>query len=48
LSKNNNTPEKVLQTLQQTFSERGIILKGQPQISILNRDMPTDMVRLIE
>jgi phosphoribosyl 1,2-cyclic phosphodiesterase len=48
LSKNNNTPEKVLQTLQQTFSERGIILNGQQQISILNRNMPTDMIRLVE
>jgi phosphoribosyl 1,2-cyclic phosphodiesterase len=48
LSKNNNTPEKVLQTLHQAFSERGIILNGQQRISILNRDMPTDMIRLIE
>jgi phosphoribosyl 1,2-cyclic phosphodiesterase len=48
LSKNNNTPEKVLQTLQQTFSERGIILNGQQQISVLNRNMPTKMIRLIE
>jgi phosphoribosyl 1,2-cyclic phosphodiesterase len=48
LSKNNNTPEKVLQTLQQAFSERGIILNDQQRISVLNRDMPTDMIRLIE
>jgi len=48
LSKNNNTPEKVLQTLQQTFTERGIILNGQQQISVLNRDKPTNMIRLIE
>jgi len=48
LSKNNNTPEIVLQTLQRTFSERGIILNGQQQISILNRNIPTDMIRLIE
>jgi phosphoribosyl 1,2-cyclic phosphodiesterase len=48
LSKNNNTPEKVLQTLHQTFSERGIILNGQPQISVLNRNIPTNMIRLIE
>jgi phosphoribosyl 1,2-cyclic phosphodiesterase len=47
LSKNNNTPEIVLQTLQQTFSERGIIPKSHQQISILNRNMPTDMIRLI-
>jgi len=48
LSKNNNTPEIVLQTLQQTFSERGIILNDQQRISILNRNVPTDMIRLIE
>jgi len=48
LSKNNNSPEIVLQTLQQTFSERGIILNSQQQISILNRNKPTDMICLIE
>jgi phosphoribosyl 1,2-cyclic phosphodiesterase len=48
LSKNNNTPEMALQTLQRTFSERGIILNGQQKISILNRKIPTDMIRLIE
>ena len=48
LSKNNNTPELVLQTLQQAFSERGIVLNGKPRISILKRNMPTDIIRLIE
>jgi phosphoribosyl 1,2-cyclic phosphodiesterase len=48
LSINNNTPEIVLQTLLQTFSERGISLNGQLQISILNRNKPTNMIRLIE
>ena len=48
LSKNNNTPELVLQTLQNTFAERGIILNGQERISILNRNMPTEVIRLIE
>ena len=48
LSKNNNTPEKVLQTLQQTFADKGIIFDGQYRISVLNRDMPTDMIRLTE
>jgi phosphoribosyl 1,2-cyclic phosphodiesterase len=48
LSKNNNSPEKVLLTLQQTFSERGITLNGKQQISILNRNRPTDMISLIE
>ena len=46
LSKNNNTPELVLQTLEQTFSERGIILNGQQKISILNRYEPTEMIRI--
>jgi phosphoribosyl 1,2-cyclic phosphodiesterase len=48
LSKNNNTPEIVLQTLQQTFSERGILLNGHQRISVLNRNMPSNMIRLIE
>ena len=47
LSKNNNSAELVLQTLQRTFLERGIILNGQQRISILNRNTPTDMIRLI-
>ena len=46
LSKNNNTPEKALQTLLQTFSEKGIKLTDQPKISILNRNVPTEMIRL--
>ena len=48
LSKNNNTPEKALQTLQQTFSEKGINLNGQHRISVLNRNIPTGMIRLVE
>jgi phosphoribosyl 1,2-cyclic phosphodiesterase len=48
LSKNNNTPEKALQTLQLAFSERGINLKGQHRISILNRNVPSEMIRLVE
>jgi len=48
LSKNNNTPEKALQTLKQTFAERGINLNGQTQISILNRNIPTEILKLIE
>jgi len=47
LSKNNNTPEKVLETLQKTFSEKGVSLNGKPQISILNRTSPSEMIRLI-
>jgi len=48
LSRNNNTPEKALQTLQQIFSNKGIILNGQQQITILNRNIPADIIRLIE
>lgn len=48
LSKNNNTPEKALQTLQQNLSVRGINLNGQHRISILNRNIPTEMISLIE
>jgi len=48
LSINNNTPELVLQSLQQTFAERGIALNCNHQISILNRNMPTDMIKLGE
>jgi phosphoribosyl 1,2-cyclic phosphodiesterase len=48
LSTKNNTPEIALQTLQQTFSERGISINGQLRISILNRNMPSEVIRLIE
>ncbi len=43
LSKNNNTPEKALGTLQQIFSEKGIRLNGQA-ISVLERYVPTGMI----
>jgi phosphoribosyl 1,2-cyclic phosphodiesterase len=48
LSKNNNTPEIVLQTLNRIFAERGIILNGHQQISILNRNMPSEVIRLAD
>jgi len=48
LSNKNNTPEIALQTLQQTFSERGISINGQLRISILNRNTPSEVIRLIE
>jgi phosphoribosyl 1,2-cyclic phosphodiesterase len=48
LSKNNNTPEKALQTLHQTFSERGIKLSADLRILILDRNMPSDVIRLKE
>ena len=48
LSNKNNTPEIALQTLQQTFSERGISINGQLRISILNRNMPSEVISLID
>jgi phosphoribosyl 1,2-cyclic phosphodiesterase len=48
LSKNNNTPEIVLQTLRQILSDRGIILNGHQQISILKRNMPSEVIRLAD
>lgn len=48
LSKNNNTPEKALQTLQKTFIERGINLNEQQKITILSRNIPTDIIHLVE
>ena len=48
LSKNNNTPEVALKTFHQTFSERGIFLNGRPRISVLNRNVPGEMIGLIE
>jgi phosphoribosyl 1,2-cyclic phosphodiesterase len=46
LSRNNNTPELALSTLNKTLSDRGIVLNGRLRIVVLNRDMPTDMIRL--
>jgi phosphoribosyl 1,2-cyclic phosphodiesterase len=46
LSKNNNTPELVLQTLRRIFAERGIILNGQVKISVLNRNTPSEVITL--
>ncbi len=48
LSNKNNTPEIALQTLQQTFADRGIGINGQLQISVLNRHMPSEVIRLID
>jgi phosphoribosyl 1,2-cyclic phosphodiesterase len=47
LSNENNSPEIVLQTLQQTFVERGICTNGRPQITIMNRNMPSEVISLI-
>lgn len=46
LSKNNNTPDLALRALNQAFADRGIILNGQLQISVLNRYIPTGMISL--
>ncbi len=46
LSRNNNTPELALQTLLHTFSERGIFLKGEQRIIVLNRNVPTEVIGL--
>jgi phosphoribosyl 1,2-cyclic phosphodiesterase len=46
LSSKNNTPYLALQTLQQTFEKKGIGLNGHPQISVLNRHMPSELIRL--
>jgi len=47
LSINNNTPELVMEALQKAFSERGISLNGSPQVTILKRHAPSDVINLI-
>lgn len=46
LSINSNTPDKVLQTLHRTLSEKGIALNGNQKITILNRNRPSEMIWL--
>ena len=48
LSINNNTPEKVLQNLQQTLSDKGIMPNGKQKILILNRNTPSEIIRLTD
>lgn len=48
LSKNNNTPEKAIETLRKTFMEKGITFNGRQQISVLNRNTPNEIIRLVE
>ena len=48
LSINNNTSEKALDTLHQIFLEKGVTLTSLQRISILNRSIPTEMVKLLE
>jgi phosphoribosyl 1,2-cyclic phosphodiesterase len=46
LSRNNNTPEHALGTLHKTLSDRGVTLNGHTSITVLNRDVPSEMIRL--
>ena len=46
LSRNNNTPEKVMQTLMDTFSEKGVKLNADQKIVVLNRNTPTEMISM--
>lgn len=46
LSKNNNTPDLALQKLTDALSERGIELNGQLRLSVLNRNMPSEIISL--
>ena len=43
LSKNNNTPEKALETIHRTFTEKGKPIDGKPQILVLNRHAPSEV-----
>jgi len=47
LSKNNNTPEKALETLFGTLEERGISLNGSPKLTVLERNTPSEMISLL-
>lgn len=46
LSRNNNTPEKALETLHKTFSEKGRILNGKPRIITLHKDLLQEIITL--
>jgi len=48
LSNKNNTPEIALQTLQQTLAKKGIGKNTEPQISVLSRNMPSEIISLTE
>ncbi|HCC71524.1 MAG TPA: MBL fold metallo-hydrolase [Bacteroidales bacterium] len=45
LSKNNNNPQKALQALKQTFSDKEVSLKGK-YITVLNRNNPSEIIDL--
>lgn len=46
LSKNNNTPEKALQTLNNVFRENGRILNDKPSIHVLERSIPSEIITI--
>lgn len=46
LSKNNNSPHKALQTLKKMLAEGGPKVNRQPQIIVLNRSTPTELITL--
>lgn len=46
LSINNNSPEKALSTLKQTLLQKGIGINGRTEISVLNRNKPSEMINL--
>ena len=47
LSNHNNTPEIALQTLKQAFKNKGISSNGQLRISVLDRNKPSELIRLL-
>lgn len=46
LSKNNNTPEKALEALRSAYEEKGEQIKGRPEILVLKRNSPSEMITL--
>jgi len=48
LSKNNNTPELALETFYRRFSEKGIKLSENQKVSVLLRNMPSEIITLTD
>ena len=48
LSKNNNTPEIVLETIKKVFAKKKVNLNGRQKITVLNRNVPSEMICLSE
>ncbi len=46
LSRNNNTPDKALDTLHRTLFDKGIALNGNTAVKVLNRYVPTEIIRI--